>query len=292
MWPLKSTIPSLREVKVEDESDTITLIHTQGGNKFSKRDVLNYSFEGDIFSPSVENYSLVNTFLLFALFGGFLNMFFSFSPIIVWDKSIRSDVRSEFWFAMGYWPYTFWIYIFILIVLAALFSYLFYLMILSIVKKYRINNRSNKYRKDILSISFNNYQIMVRIGSESIEQELSFFFNSEFENRNIQPKDKERQFHCLGLAIKESQIYSLTSAVFTIYVFNHETPFWFNQFFKENVFSTLFTENTFLYFKYFGTWNGTEIINKMNPILAFFDGALSNAVFFIFVFILISHRKI
>ena len=280
MWPLKNKIyyALYGNVKLDDDGNTLTLIHDKGANRFTKNDVLNYSFESDIFSPSLEDYSMINKFLLFVLFGGFLNMFYSLFPVTVWSYADGRGVRSEIWFnsVSGSLFHSL-----ILIGLAILFSYSVYFLIIYLLKQYRINNRLNKYHKDILTISLNNVQLKVRI-EEHNGQEVLLFLGADSENDLIHSSNKFNSTAFPGLNLRHLGILSLI--IIPIFLLNCDVPFWFYQLEKlediirNSFLSSRFSNDTILYWKYFGTWDGKGgVINMTNPVKAFFDGTLSNA---------------
>jgi hypothetical protein len=282
MWPLKRKTPSLEEVKLE--GDHITLIHTQGANRFSKDEILAYSYESDLFSSSLEvNYSHINKILFFILLGGFWNMLFTFFPVFVWENDQIPKVYSEVWFSPDIKGW-FILHNVIILGLAILFTYALYLLVLYIIKIYRLKNCKDKYIKDILCISLNNVQIKIVYNSYYFPDELKLMFKKT-------PDDDIEKTDFIKFLLKNWQptVFFILLTV-TLFIFNYNVPFWYYQVFENPILSInskdLFSEDEFLFWKYYGTWNDSGIIHLTNPFIAFFHGILSNCIFLLIITIL------
>ena len=264
MWPLKRKIPYLKDINIE--GDQITFLHSQGANRFSKDEILTHSFESDMFSSSVdENYSIMNKLLFFIFLGGFYNMFYSLFPAFLWENDQKPKVYSEIWFSQNLWGFSI-LHHFIILGLATLFAYLTYLLIFCAIKKYRLNNSSDKYQKDIIRISLNNVEIKVECSSDFFSNELKLLFNKTPDE--VTEKTSLSKF----LLRNWLPVVLFTVLAIILFILNYDVPFWFKG-----------SKN---YWKYYGTWDNTMVIHMMNPLKAFFHGILSNSIFLLIVIVI------
>ena len=158
MWPFKSKIPTIEKIITEDQNEQITIIHEKGAHKFKREDIIELTLGSDIFSPSKSVSTKRNSgvytwefYLSFAVFGGFMNSFFSILAVDGWEE--------------GQLP----IFLLESLVLALILSVLFHWLLTHVCKYFLLHYFENdKYSKDILKIKLNNLFLKLRLNQEHL----------------------------------------------------------------------------------------------------------------------------
>ena len=268
MWLLKSNVPYLRKIQVEDEKNEIILFHSDGANKFSKQDVLGWELTNDTHSVSnnEDSLKLIHYLTAFILFGGFLNMYHSIFPIFI-ENRIPSPLVTT---------HGFWLILILDLFLTIVSTFVVYMGIKFLLSiKGRIN--------DILIINLNNQNVKIRFeGKRDHENPFNRLINflppkyggwkdEEVLDENIYLSNKIFLWF-LGL-------YVILSVI--LFLFYVDAPFIFL-----GKFQSSFLGMDVPYWEYFGTWSNGKVVYNIHPFNAFLDGLVSNFIFPVFLILI------
>ena len=234
MWPFKSKIPTIEKIITDDQNEHITIIHEKGAHKFKREEIIELTLGADIFSPaksvSTNGINAVYFFLFylsFAVFGGFMNSFFSILAIDGWEIGELPILLLES------------------LVLAFILSVLFYLLLFYVCKYFLLQFFENdKYSKDILKIKLNNLFLQLRLNQEHLRN-LKYLTDNPDKNdikgvsfikdlEQIKPGRSK-----LDVSIVENTCIIITLALYGLICYNYfshnyDFTFWFLDFSLEH----------------------------------------------------------
>jgi hypothetical protein len=281
-------VPRIENVKLENDGNSITIIHTKGAHIINKQEVLDCNFSSDLGSPHHKKLNsdfhggviFLKPFIMFAILSGFMSMLISFFPHEYFQTTTlenfgNPNVDSR---RIVYYPS--------ILLLSFSLTILLDWFLCLLLKSYRIQSNIGYYERDVLNIKLNNNFIRIRTGKW--KENLGFLNEYDLEFR-----EPNTSFY--RSIIKPSNTHLIIVIIlFSIMVFfNYKTPFWFYNLPEKSPVGSQIMNKVFgdiseslKYWEYYASsdsWDNNSnqpIINyNANPFRAFYDGMVSGLIF-------------